>query len=94
MALTSELAMAAIAAHGHHIMSLDHKAAYLNAAMKGPRREMLLTPEVAKILCRLDPQHKRFLRPDRKIVVMLKKALYGCIQSAVLWYQELASTLH
>ena len=23
----------------------------------------------------------------------LKKALYGCVQSAVLWHQELASTL-
>jgi Reverse transcriptase (RNA-dependent DNA polymerase) len=94
VALTSVLAMAALAAHdGHHIMSLDHKAAYLKAEMKGPRVEMLLTAEVAEILCRLDPDHKRFLRPDRKIAVRLKKALYGCIQSAVLGYQELASTL-
>jgi hypothetical protein len=95
VALTSVLAMAAIAAHeGHHIMTLDHKAAYLNAEMRGPRVDMLLTPEVAEILCKLDPKYRRFLRPDKKIAVKLKKALYGCIQSAVLWYQELASTLH
>jgi Reverse transcriptase (RNA-dependent DNA polymerase) len=94
VALTSVLAMAAVAAHeGHHVMTLDHKAAYLNAEMRGPRVDMLLTPEVAEILCKLDPKHRRFLRPDRKIAVKLKKALYGCIQSAVLWYQELASTL-
>ena len=28
-----------------------------------------------------------------KIIVRLKKALYGCVQSAVLWYNELKSTL-
>jgi hypothetical protein len=86
--------VAALAAReGHHVMTLDHKAAYLNATMKGPRVDMLLTPEVAEIMCRIDPKYKRFLRPDRKIAVKLKKALYGCIQSAVLWYQELATTL-
>ena len=94
VALTSVLAMAAVAAHeGHHVMTLDHKAAYLNATMRGPRVDMLLTPEVAEILCRIDSKYQRFLRPDRKIAVKLKKALYGCVQSAVLWYQELASTL-
>jgi hypothetical protein len=36
VALTSVLAMAALAANeGHHVMSLDHKAAYLNADMTG-----------------------------------------------------------
>lgn len=65
--------MAAIAAHeGHYVMTLDHKAAYLNAVMSGPPGDMLLTPEVAAILCRLDPSHKRFLRRLRP-----KKALYG-----------------
>jgi hypothetical protein len=74
-------------------MTLDHKAAYLNAKMRGPPVDMLLTSEVAEILCRLDPCHKRFLCRDGKIAVRLKKALYGCIQSAVLWYQELATAL-
>ena len=54
---------------------------------------MMLTPEVAEILCRLDLKYRQFVRPDKKIAVKLKKALYGCIQSAVLWYGELSSTL-
>jgi Reverse transcriptase (RNA-dependent DNA polymerase) len=74
-------------------MTRDHKAAYLNARMRSPRVDMLLTPEVAEIMCRIDLKYKRFLRPNKKIAAKLKKALYGCIQSAVLWYQELASTL-
>ena len=94
VALTSVLAMAALAAHsGHHVMTLDHKAAYLNAKMEGPPVEMLLTPEVVDTLCRMDIKHRQYVRKDGKIAVRLKKALYGCVQSAMLWYRELASTL-
>ena len=94
VALTSVLTMASLAAReGHYIMTFDHKAAYLNATMKGPDVQMMLTPEVADILCSIDPTYRKFQRKDKKITVRLKKALYGCIQSAVLWYEELASTL-
>ena len=74
-------------------MTLDHKAAYLNAHIAGLQVYMLLTPEVAALMCKVDPKYRNFLRTDGKITVRLKKALYGCIQSAVLWYNELASTL-
>ena len=94
VALTSVLAMASLAARdSHYVMTLDHKAAYLNATMEGPMVEMMLTPEIAGILCGIGPVYRKFLRPDIKITVRLKKVLYGCIQSAVLWYNELASTL-
>jgi hypothetical protein len=94
VALTSVLAMAALAAkEGHHVMSLDHKAAYLNADMTGSPVEMLLSPEVAEILCGIDIKYGKYVRKDGKIAVRLKKALYGCVQSAVLWYNELTSTL-
>ena len=86
--------MASLAARdGHYVMTLDHKAAYLNPTMKGPKVEMILTPEIAGILCGIDPMYHKFLRPDKKITVRLKKALYRCIQSAILLYNELASTL-
>ena len=94
VALTSVLTMAALAAHERrHVMTLDHKAAYLNAKMLGPPVVMMLPAEVAEMLCNIDFKYSKFLRPDKKIAVKLKKALYGCIQSAVLWYNELTSTL-
>lgn len=94
VALTSVLTMAALAAkEGKHVMTLDHKAAYLNAAMEGPRVEMLISPEVVEILCDIDTSYRKFIRADNKIAVRLKKALYGCVQSAMLWYNELTSTL-
>jgi Reverse transcriptase (RNA-dependent DNA polymerase) len=88
------VALTSVAARDSHcVMTLDHKAAYLNATMSGPPVEMMLSAEVAEILCRLGPTNNKFLRRDRRIAVRLKKALYGCIQSAVLWHKELASTL-
>ena len=36
---------------------------------------------------------KTYFRANGNILVQLEKALYGCIQSAVLWYDELSSTL-
>jgi Reverse transcriptase (RNA-dependent DNA polymerase) len=94
VALTSVLTIAALAAkEGKHVMTLDHKAAYLNATMEGPPVEMLISPEVVEILCEIDTSYKRFIRPDNKIAVRLKKALYGCVQSAMLWYIELTATL-
>ena len=34
-----------------------------------------------------------YRRYNGTILVQLQKALYGCIQSAVLWYEELSSIL-
>ena len=94
VSLTSVMIAAALAAHrNYHVMTLDHKAAYLNASMKGPEVIMMLTPDVSSLLIELDPSHTQYLRPDKKIAVKLKKALYGCIQSAVLWFNELSSTI-
>lgn len=51
VSLTSVLAAAAVAAQqGHHVMTLDHKAAYLNARMEGPPVTMQLDSGVASLL--------------------------------------------
>ena len=48
---------------------------------------------VVEVLCRMDLKYKKYVRADKKITVRLKKALYGCIQSALLWHKELSSTI-
>ena len=94
VSLTAVFAQAAIAAHrGEFVLTLDHKAAYLNAMMKGPEVKMILTKEVSEILCEVCEDYKAYRRDNGTIIVQLQKALYGCIQSAVLWYEELSSTL-
>ena len=94
VSLTSVLLGAAVAAYqDRHILTLDHTAAYLNASMKGPEVIMLLTPDVTTLLIDIDESNRKYVRADGKIAVKLKKALYGCLQSAMLWYNELSSTL-
>ena len=71
---------AATAAHyHHHVMTLDHTAAYLNAKMTGQIVDMMLSVEVTDMLCEVDPMNKQYVRPNGKIYVRLKKALYGCV---------------
>ena len=94
VALSSVLITAAIAAtRGEYVMTLDHKAAHLNASMAGHVVEMTIGNEVAELLCTVAPSHSKYLRHDGTIIVKLRKALYGCIESAVLWYKELSATL-
>jgi hypothetical protein len=53
---------------------------------------MFLPPEVVDALLRLDPSLAKFKDTSGKITVQLQRALYGCIESAKLWYTHLAET--
>ena len=58
--------------------------------MPGPPVEMMLTDKVYEI-----DQRSRWCETfSGRITVHLKKALYGCIQSAVLLFKELKTTLN
>lgn len=61
--------------------------------MKGPEVRMMLSSEVSEMLCEVCEEYKAYRRNNGTILVQLQKALYGCIQSAVLCYEELSSTL-
>jgi hypothetical protein len=41
----------------------------------------------------LDPSYAEFIKPDGKIVVKLDKTLYGCVESARRWFNEVSSPL-
>ena len=85
--------IAAIAAkEGRHVRTADITGAYLNAEMK-ETVHMRLDKDTAKLLCELDDKYKAFLTLDGSIVVVLNKALYGCVESAKLWYDTLTSQL-
>ena len=47
---------------------------------------MLLDKDLAFILCQMDPRYKSYIRKDGKVLVKLKRALYGCVESVKLWY--------
>ena len=74
------------------VVTFDIGQAYLNADMPG-EVYVTLDPVSARILCQLDPSYLQFLGTDGKILVQLDKALYGCVESARLFYEHLKGTL-
>eukprot|EP01041_Mallomonas_annulata_P011550 gene11550-24161_t len=54
---------------------------------------MRLSPHESSILVNLYPEYRDFIRDDGSMLVRLARALYGLIESAKLWYEELSSTL-
>eukprot|EP01042_Synura_sphagnicola_P036724 gene36724-biopygen22090 len=55
---------------------------------------MLSDSNMAQILLKIAPaKYESHVQRDGGIVVRLKKALYGCIESARLWYETLRDSL-
>ena len=85
---------AGIAAHEGRVVKVgDVPGAYLNSPMK-MRVLMLIDKVNVDILVKIDPKYDSFRRTDGCIVVLLKKALYGCVESANLWHEHLSNTLN
>jgi hypothetical protein len=75
-----------------HIMQVDITGAYLNADMKGEEMLMQLDETTTSILATSVPEVIPFIE-NGTLVVRLEKALYGCVQSAKLWYEKLTGVL-
>ena len=90
----STFMIAALAARERRtVVTADIGGAYLNASMGDNETLMRLDPILSDILMELDTSYKQFTDERGEIVVRLDKALYGCIQSAKLWYDHLKSSL-
>jgi hypothetical protein len=95
-ATTSLLTVASIAAsENRYIFVIDIGGAYLNASMHptGVIVHMRLNALMASILVKIDSSYKSFLEEDGTLVVELDKALYGCVEAAALWHEDIKSKL-
>jgi hypothetical protein len=92
--LTSVFITSLIAAHEQrHVVTVDIAGAYLNASIDTQEVLMKIDPLMSAIVCKLDPNFVHYLSDNGSLVVRLKKALYGCIESAQLWHKHLSNTL-
>ena len=75
-------------------MTIDIKGAFLHANMKksGVLVHVRIDKTLATILCEIDGVYERFKNLDGTVVVELDKAMYGCIEAARLWYDDLRAT--
>ena len=90
---SSIFAVCAIAAaEGRKVETADVPGAYLHADMEKTvhmRIDKTISAEIVKI----DPRYADYLDYKGCLVVRLDKALYGCVESARLWYLNLKTTL-
>ena len=97
--LTTLYTVLAIAAHeGHSLTAIDIKGAYLNASLKTVEVHMKIPAYLARLFIPVYMQLKNrdvseFLEKDGSLIVKIKKALYGLVESARLWYDHLCATL-
>ena len=89
------LTVLAIAAHEkRNVAVVDITGAYLNADMGTEVAvHMRLDLVVSGLMMRLCNDYARFADERGCIVVRLQKALYGCIESAALWHDNLSATM-
>ncbi|MCG3769880.1 MAG: hypothetical protein JW384_01011 [Nitrosomonadaceae bacterium] len=87
--------VAAIAAkEGRKVAKADIGGAFLRAHLPEDTEILMrLDPVCSAILAQIAPKYKPYFDTDGSLVVKLTKALYGCIESAKLWYENLSATL-
>lgn len=76
------------------VVAFDITGAYLNASMsEGNKIYMRIDKDVARVLCKLDASYSKFLTVNGSVVVQLDKALYGLVEAAKLWYDNISEAL-
>ena len=77
------------------VATADVAGAYLKADMDDFVLMKFVGTSV-KILCDLNPKHREFVVIENGVEILyvrLIKALYGCVKSALLWYEMFVSCL-
>jgi Reverse transcriptase (RNA-dependent DNA polymerase) len=84
-----------IAAHeGRHAAVVDIGGAFLNAEVKtGVDVHMRLDRTMSELMTRLRPSYGKYMDSKGCVTVLLDRALYGCVESAALWYDNLRDTM-
>ena len=91
------LTLAVDAKEGRHVATADVEGAYLHADMDEVVH-MVFEGEMVDYMVQADPKkYGPYVHQNKfgkkKLYVRLLKALYGCIQSALLWWKLLTDTL-
>jgi hypothetical protein len=81
------------AAEDRHTLLIDITGAYLEADMEGEVVTVHMDAQMAAAAVEAMPELAVFLRKDGTMDHEAVKAIYGCIQSAKLWYNKLVGVL-
>ena len=87
------LVLALAAKEGREVGVADIGTAYLNADIGDEEIYIEVDQFVTSYLQKYKPEMQPFVDDTGRLVLKLEKALYGCIQSARLWYSTLSTFL-
>ena len=94
VAVAAVLIIIAIAASLNHVVyTIDIAGAYLNADIGESNIYMTLDPIVTQLYIELYPDAKKYVMRNGRIMVKLDKALYGCLESGKLWFDNIKEAL-
>ena len=78
------------------VATVDFPGAFLNSDMPLTGDHvvyMRLNKQLTAALIKIDATYNKYMNNNGTCIVKLKKALYGCVESAKLWYDKLSSDL-
>lgn len=84
--------LALAAGHGMRWATVDIGSAYLHSEMP-EFVAVYISPQLVKYVLKAFPHARDFVDDKGRLLVKLKKALYGCLQSSRLWYNHIAGVL-
>jgi hypothetical protein len=91
--LTGSLSTITIAAREKRKQrKVDVAGAYLNAKIKNKNILIRIEPDLVQIILEDHPEYVDYVQEDGSVEGLLQQALYGCLESAELWYEELFGT--
>ena len=89
--------IAALAAReGRVVGTIDFPGAFLNSDMpsEGDHEVLMrLNKYLSGILIGIDPSYIKYLNSNDTIIVRLKMALFGCVESSKLWYDKISGDM-
>ena len=95
-ATSSVMVVAAIAAaERRQVMTIDVGGAFLNADITttGITVHVRLDPVMTKLLVEIAPEYQYYVDDRGTCLVQLDKAMYGCVEAAALWFDNLSGVL-
>ena len=94
IAFSSLLSIIAIAkAEGRKMATVDIKNAYLNADLSSEGLVLVIDATVAAEYLKLRPDAAQYLNAKGELYCLLNKALYGTVEGAKAWYDDIADFL-
>ena len=80
--------------HKMDLSIIDIKSAYLHAKLPDDVViHMTIIKEITAMIVKIDPKALKFVDNKGELTVRLRKALYGLVQSAKLWYDRISEEL-